>query len=601
MPSGGLSRGIKWLTGSAVNRIPVFSCRLLPANNSNTVSIVDQLNPEVAKKIVESLLPGRKDRENCLRILAASIEQAHSISPGSWSLTITDKRVRLNVGRIEVLAIFQDLFHVVLQVAGGQTRYRWVNGSYTEDLPAADVGEKFPRIEASHRRLVSLATKTGRHSPWAFAHSLGALRYLEGVVGRSIAEPRKLHVHRFVLRRQFERFVSAVEKREANGEWRSFRTGLVDKWEGYKDRVRDEARRRLGFTEWNERTIGSGHILDGAIRAIEIEEGPQLRNNLVAWANRYGAAKQAHGALLRARSQPAERKVIEQWCYDFFRGKMANEDAFNRFCGIAGERYDLVAYLFFLKDWDRFMPIAPTSFDKAFALLDVPLVTTKACSWLNYSEYNEALLSVRRGLVEVAEIRDVRLIDAHSFCWMIARLGLSTEVPRQEIGPPGLLTGLTPHIVTPQREDDGRNAGKIKTGDEFAEMDAKRRRIGLIAQDVALQSERARLRQLGHPNPLVAQDVSDRPSLGYDIESSELDGTPRYIEVKAATLSGAVVSFVISKNEVRVSRGRPNYRLYLVFRADSGAPEVRDASPQEVTDAALTPLNYQVKLRLPGK
>ena len=600
MPSGGLSRGIKWLTGNDVSRVSLSSRSLTPANKSNTVPIVDQLNPEVAKKIIENLLPEKMGRENCLRILAASIEQAHSISPGSWSLTITDKRVRLNVGRIEVLAIFQGIFHVVLQAEGGPTRYLWVKGSYTEDLPAADVGEKFPSIEASHRQLVSLATKTGRHSPWAFAHSLGALRYLEGVVGRSIAEPRKLHVHRFVLRRQFDRFISAVEERDKNGKWCSFRSGLVDKWEGYKERVRDEARRRLGFTEWKERSIGSGPILESVIRAIEIDEGVQLRNNLVAWANRYGASKQAHGALLRARSQPAARKVIEQWCYDFFRGKMSDEDAFNRFCGFAGERYDLVAYFFFLKDWDRFMPIAPTSFDKAFALLDVPLVTTKACSWLNYSEYNEALLSVRRGLVEVAEIRDVRLIDAHSFCWMIARLGLSAEGFGQKIGPPRLLAGLKPHIVTPQA-DGSRNDGKTVTGDDFAKLDDARRRIGKIAQEVALESERARLRELGHPNPLVAEDVSDKPSLGYDILSSELDGTPRYIEVKAATLSGAVVSFVISKNEVRVSRGRPNYHLYLVFRADSGAPEVRDASPQEVTDAALTPINYQAKLRLPGR
>lgn len=176
--------------------------------------VVDQLSPEVAKKIVESLLPDKQARGICLRILAASIEQAHSISPGSWSLTLADNKVRLNVGRIEVLAIFHDVFHVVLHNERGPTRYRWVSGSYTEDLPAAEVGEKFPGIAGSHRRLVSLATKTGRHSPWAFAHSLGALRYLEGVVGRSIAEPRKLHVHRFVLRRQFERFVSEVEKRE---------------------------------------------------------------------------------------------------------------------------------------------------------------------------------------------------------------------------------------------------------------------------------------------------------------------------------------------------------------------------------------------------
>lgn len=171
---------------------------------------------------------------------------------------------------------------------------------------------------------------------------------------------------------------------------------------------------------------------------------------------------------------------------------------------------------------------------------------------------------MRRGLVEVAEIRDVRLIDAHSFCWMIARLGLSAEGSGHKIGPPRLLAGLKPHIVTPQA-DGNRNSGKTVTGDDFAKKDDERRRIGRIAQEVALESERARLRDLGHPNPLVAQDVSDKPSLGYDILSSELDGTPRYIEVKAATQSGAVISFIISRNEVKVSRSLRNYHLYLVF------------------------------------
>jgi hypothetical protein len=560
------------------------------------VSIPDHTKPEVARKIIEALLPSVRERVACLQILAESIEQAHSLSPGSWSLTLSEKRVRLNVGRIEVLAIFSNVLHLVLHSKKKTTTYVWVPGSYTEDLRASDVDKQFPLVEWSHRTLVALAANTGRHSPWSFAHSSGTLKYLEGVVGRRIAEPRKLHVHRLVLRRQFFRFISEIEDLRKEG-WSSFRSGLVDELEGYKERVRDEARRRLGVSEWRHQDIGNGDILDRAIRAIEINEGSMTRNNLVAWVNRYGVASQSHAALLRARLRPLDRKTIEQWFFDFFRGKIADEVAFGRFCEFAGARYDLVAYFFFLKDWNRFMPIAPTSFDKAFAGLDVPLVTTKACSWSNYCEYNEVLLSVRRGLAEDAQSGEVRLIDAHSFCWMIARLGLSIEKVPQRIFPPRILTGLTPHLVNPQLGLN-RKVGMTVTGAEFAKLDAARRRIGEIAQAVALESEMARLREIGHPNPSVAQDVSAKPGLGYDILSSELDGTPRYIEVKAAALSGAVVSFIISRNEIKVSHSLTNYHLYLVFRAESGTPDVCDIGPQEVTEKALTPLNYEAKLRL---
>ena len=75
------------------------------------------------------------------------------------------------------------------------------------------------------------------------------------------------------------------------------------------------------------------------------------------------------------------------------------------------------------------MPIAPTTFDKAFQLLGLELITTHHCSWDNYARYNETLLSVQCALREVAGVADARLIDAHSLCWMLVRMKLPTAPP----------------------------------------------------------------------------------------------------------------------------------------------------------------------------
>ncbi|MBI1849632.1 MAG: hypothetical protein HYR85_04755 [Planctomycetes bacterium] len=109
---------------------------------------------------------------------------------------------------------------------------------------------------------------------------------------------------------------------------------------------------------------------------------------------------------------------------------------------MAGDRYDLVAYLFFLKDWNRFMPIAPTTFDEAFRLLEIGVVTSHQCSWENYAQYNAALLEVQRALRDEDGASDARLIDAHSFCWIRVRRELPESEPPPVIPPPRVLTDL---------------------------------------------------------------------------------------------------------------------------------------------------------------
>lgn len=395
--------------------------------------------------------------------------------------------------------------------------------------------------------------------------------------------------------RQFSRFDEKVRLNSDGQPFTSFQEGLPADWEEYKEEVRSEALRRLSFGKWKPADVGKGQILDKVIEAIEIQEpGPYLRNNLVDWQNRFGHKKRSHRAILDARADRSVGRSFEQWFFDFFKGGSTDGEAFEGFRKLVGNRYDLIAYMFFLKDWKRFMPIAPTTFDEALRLLGIDLITARHCSWQNYSRYNEGLLAVQQALREEG-VTDARLIDAHSFCWMLVRLELPAAPP--EVTPlPEMLSGL--QLITPELQPTSEDTEfDVVDEEQFAQRDAERRRLGRLAQDIALRSERRRLHEAGHPNAEDAvQAVWDQPGRGYDIKSCELDGTPRHIEVKAARQSGARLSFFLTQNEWKQSRSLPNYRFYLVLNAQSSNPAVLVIDSAEVLPECLTAVNYLASL-----
>ena len=74
------------------------------------------LQTESVAKFVESLVPDEARRRKLLEFFANSIENAHEANPSSWSLTLRkDKRlIRLNVGRVMVLDVFEDTADITL-------------------------------------------------------------------------------------------------------------------------------------------------------------------------------------------------------------------------------------------------------------------------------------------------------------------------------------------------------------------------------------------------------------------------------------------------------------------------------------------------------
>ena len=267
----------------------------------------------------------------------------------------------------------------------------------------------------------------------------------------------KLDPNRF--NEQFQRFKSLVSKHNKGHAFTNFHEGVVAALEGYKLPLRERALGILAPDTWTEAEIGSGVILQRTTNAIEIQD-IGLTNNLLNWQNRWGPANRDHRVLLEADSNTELRSELERHLFGLYRGDSAEGATFDHLSGLTGAKYPLLAYLYFLKDMDRFMPIQPTTFDRAFRSLGIDLATVRNCSWENYQRFNAALSEVRTALAARGGLPKVRLIDAHSFCWKLER-ELRDEGVKKDRKDPGRIVGGRERSIIEMRysvENTVRNA-----------------------------------------------------------------------------------------------------------------------------------------------
>jgi hypothetical protein len=273
-----------------------------------------------------------------------------------------------------------------------------------------------------------LATLANRQSIQVRVENEAALsQLLDWVSGSAaLAQPAAPATHRLdqiLFDTAFARFQSLIAANDNGHAFTNFHEGVAGVWESYKGRLRQHAITVLSADTWEEAAIGSGKILQHVVDAVEIDDRRQnLKNNLVEWPNRYGHANREHRLLLDVAANTKRRIELEQLLFDLFRGDAHDGSTFELLAGLEGATYPLLAYLYFLKDMDRYMPIRPTTFDSAFKELGVDLVTVRQRSWTNYQQYNAALGAVQAALAARPGLSPSRLVDAHSFCWMLCRL-----------------------------------------------------------------------------------------------------------------------------------------------------------------------------------
>ena len=92
--------------------------------------------------------------------------------------------------------------------------------------------------------------------------------------------------------------------------------------------------------------------------------------------------------------------------------------AFEEIVNVIGARFDVVGFLFFLKDCDRFLPVRSRLFDERLALLGLKSELNGNCTWEKYNHFNKWIDEIRDYLVTEVN-SDITLLDAHSFVWVL--------------------------------------------------------------------------------------------------------------------------------------------------------------------------------------
>ncbi len=183
---------------------------------------------------------------------------------------------------------------------------------------------------------------------------------------------------------------------------------LVDRTENYKYSVYDEARENLGNKWWKPEDIGTGKIQQAVNSAIKtrVNHGDQMvDNNLVDWRKKDDFSKRP------------KNKSLETILFNFYKSKIKDSEGFDQFID-EGLSYQFIAYLFFIKDSQRFMPISQERFDKIFEEIGLAdFKTSGNASWDNYSTFNDIIKQVRNFLR--TKDSNATLLDAHSFLWIL--------------------------------------------------------------------------------------------------------------------------------------------------------------------------------------
>lgn len=174
------------------------------------------------------------------------------------------------------------------------------------------------------------------------------------------------------------------------------------KQEGYKTDIYRSARQLFSNAGIQEKDIGTRKIINQiAIPVIRLSKNLVNKNQIIHFNNK-----------LSEHPDEAERVI-----YDIYY-ENDEQTSFENAVKFFGAKYDLIAYLFFIKDYNRYLPIRSTVFDERFKTLGINFSTAHQCAWENYIQFNNIIDSVRFMMQEYYDFT-IRLIDAHSFVWQL--------------------------------------------------------------------------------------------------------------------------------------------------------------------------------------
>lgn len=180
-----------------------------------------------------------------------------------------------------------------------------------------------------------------------------------------------------------------------------FDNGFFKHEEGYKYGVFNKGQKCLNFESWTEDLIGTHVIADNVLNALK------LGTNLIYFMNNDFVEK-----------VDVDVKRAERILFDMY--KSADEDsdriAFENFIEYFGKNYSRTAYLFFLKDKEKYLPVMPDLFKTRFEWLNIQTECCNGCTWDHYLEFIQ-LIKDLRNRIEPYFKHNVSILDTHSFVW----------------------------------------------------------------------------------------------------------------------------------------------------------------------------------------
>lgn len=210
---------------------------------------------------------------------------------------------------------------------------------------------------------------------------------------------------------QLSRFTTFIHHMDGCTGFLSFRdsSSFLGREEDYKSIIAENARNELKFADWKESWIGSREIAARAAKAMGKAGNLVNKNQQIDFKNRLNP------------EHPKYCPEAEQVLYDIYCNNLCPDSvAFNKAVSVFGAKYDTIAFLFFIKDDTRFLPISTSHFDESFKILNINYSTSYKCSWENYIEFISIIMEIRSVMEDILPMQGVpRLIDAHSFVWII--------------------------------------------------------------------------------------------------------------------------------------------------------------------------------------
>lgn len=376
--------------------------------------------------------------------------------------------------------------------------------------------------------------------------------------------------------KKFDKFI-----REQNpGGVFSFNDGYIDKYEGYKKAIPSGAKKTLNSENWKQNWVGTGKILTCVLGAVEYDTKND-RNNIVDWRKRRVFFEWFQ-------DKPEYLRHVESLFLQLYTGDTKDEEKiFDELCdqNALGAIYDLISYLFFIKNPDRYVPNKPNNFQNAFRLLGdhYYLQMSQRCSWKNYQDFLRIMEEIRMNLVNYYTARydfneEISLIDAHSFCWIISH-NLEKIKKAEPVSPRS--DDVTLVFTDPPKgfsEENLKPVGPRKfkaiSTKERKKQESRNERLGLAGELYVWDAEKNLLKSCDRPYLAewmyhASKDEGD--GLGYDIISFTPKGKVKFIEVKTTT-GNKNTKFIISDNELEFSGMNPdNYYLYRLYDFNNNA------------------------------